>query len=922
MGGCAARGLSPSVPAGPAPVGARLLPGETPYLTDLRQLTFGGENAEAYWSFDGTQLSFQARLDTAGCDRIYRMSPASTARPAFVPVSSGKGATTCAHFFPSGDLLFSSTHLAGDACPPRPDASQGYVWGLHDSYDIFAASPDGSHLRPLTHEKGYDAEATVCGQDGSVIFTSTRDGDIDLYRMDRDGGHVKRLTHTPGYDGGAFFNRDCSKIVWRASRPRPGKELDDYRALLARGLVRPSKLELWIADADGSNPMQLTYLDAASFAPSFHPRDNTILFSSNYGDPKGREFDLWAIRPDGTDLRRITLAAGFDGFPHFSPDGATLAFSSNRATAPGQHDTNIFIAHWRGRPFPEQPAGAADRIRDSVTWLSDPEREGRGVGTGGLARAGAWLESQLATLGLQPAGDEGGFRQKFSVTTGVDVAPSPRLVLDGKAVGAADFSILGFSASGQARGPVVLAGYGLADKTLGVDDYAGLNVKGKVVLVRRFVPDGANTDDAGVKRQAGDLRKKAWLAAEHGATALLVTDWPLPPRSAPADWKPPVEAPLVAPAPQGAGDAGIPVFMVKRAVIEPLAARLLAHAPVTTTLEVSLSLRKTEAFNVVGRIPAGKATKAGAGAVILGAHYDHLGYGGRFSLAPDQTVPHGGADDNASGTAAVLEIARALMASRADLGRDVLVVLFSGEETGLLGSTHFVRARADTVHSALAMLNLDMVGRLRDNHAEILGSDSAPEWAALVTAACAGQRILCTVAGDGYGPSDQAAFYSAGLPVLHFFTGSHTDYHKPSDTADKINAAGAAAIAALVNRVIVSLDASFRLTYHKGTGTQMTGGDARSFSVSLGTIPDYAGPPGGAPGVLLSGVRTGGAAEKAGMQRGDILIRLGTHAIRSVEDLMFALNNSKAGDTVTAVILRDGKEIRLNPTFQEARPQH
>lgn len=343
---CTAVGTRPraDVAPGEAPV-ARLYPGEGAYLAELRQLTFGGENAEAYWSFDGRQLSFQARPASTGCDRIYRMTVGERP-PRPIPVSSGKGATTCAHFLPTGDLIYASTHLAGDACPPRPDMSQGYVWALYDSYDIFLVAPDGSNLRRLTSAKGYDAEGTVCGRDGSIVFTSTRDGDIDLYRMDADGGNVRRLTSEPGYDGGAFFNHDCTKIVWRASRPAPGAEMDAYRALLAKGLVKPTRLELWIADADGSHAVQLTHLGAASFAPSFHPTQDLIIFSSNSGDPRGREFDLWTIRTDGTHLRHVTTAPGFDGFPLFSPDGQWLAFSSNRATPPGQHDTNVFVARW------------------------------------------------------------------------------------------------------------------------------------------------------------------------------------------------------------------------------------------------------------------------------------------------------------------------------------------------------------------------------------------------------------------------------------------------------------------------------------------------------------------------------------------------------------------------------------------------
>jgi Tol biopolymer transport system component len=915
---CAApRPAVPPAPGVPAPP-ARLWPEETAFLADLQQLTFGGENAEAYWSMDGRQLSFQARPAGEGCDRIYRMTVerrAQAAPPRPVPVSSGQGATTCAHFLPDGDLIYSSTHLAGPTCPPRPDHSKGYVWALYDSYDIFRVAPDGTRLRRLTDTKGYDAEGTVCARDGSIIFTSVRDGDIDLYRMDGDGSHVRRLTDTPGYDGGAFFNRDCSKIVWRASRPRAGKELEEYRALLAQGLVRPTKLDLWTADADGSNPMQLTYLDAASFAPSFHPTENVIVFASNYGDPQGREFDIWAIRGDGTGLTRLTSAPGFDGFPLFSPDGAMLAFSSNRATPPGQHDTNVFVARWRGLPLP-RPTSAADRIGRDVAWLADPLREGRGIGTAGLAEAGAYLETRLGALGLQPAGDDGTFRHHFTVVTQVHPGPATRLSLDGTALGAGDFALLGFSSNGKADAPVVAAGYGIVDERLGLDDYAKIDAKGKIVLVRRFAPEGLPGINEQQRNKLGDLRRKAWTAREHGARALLVFDSPLPPASAPADWKPPPEATLPAPRTEASGDAGLPSFVIRRAAGEAALARLVARKPVRASLEASLERDTSDAFNVVGRILAGKVPSKGT--LIIGAHYDHLGLGGRASLAPEKHEPHPGADDNASGTATVLEIARALAARRTELQHDVVVALFSGEEAGLLGSTQFARSHAQLLNGTLAMLNLDMVGRLRANKVEVLGSETAAEWVPMIDQACAAQGLDCAPSSDGFGASDQAAFYAAGLPVLHFFTGTHSDYHKPSDIAERINAAGAAAVAGLVERVAASLDQRDRLAYRKGV-TSPDRGDARSFNASLGSIPDYAGPPGGAPGVLLSGVRPGGAADKAGLRRGDILIRLGTHEIRSVQDLGYVLGEARPGETVTAVIKRDGQELRLEATFQEGR---
>ncbi len=316
-------------------------------LSDVRQLTFGAENAEAYWSPDGSELVFQSNRAPYECDQIYRMSVSDPA--ALALVSTGQGRTTCGYFTADGGrVIFSSTHAADSQCPAPPDRSQGYVWPIYDTYQIYSAAPDGSDLVALTDTQAYDAEATVCPADGSIVFTSTRDGDLDLYRMDADGTNVRRLTDTPGYDGGAFFSRDCSRIVWRASRPS-GAVLEDYRALLDEGLVRPGELEIFVANGDGSEPRQVTHLAGANFAPFFFPDGRRIIFSSNHHDPAGREFDLFAVDVDGTDLERITFTPGFDGFPMFSPDGSQLAFGSNRNQGqPGE--TDVYLARWIANP--------------------------------------------------------------------------------------------------------------------------------------------------------------------------------------------------------------------------------------------------------------------------------------------------------------------------------------------------------------------------------------------------------------------------------------------------------------------------------------------------------------------------------------------------------------------------------------------
>jgi Tol biopolymer transport system component len=883
-------------------------------LADVRQLTFGGENAEAYWSFDGTHFSFQSTRPPFDCDQIFVM-------PAFEPgeprlVSSGRGRTTCAHFLP-GDrrIVWSATDAYADACPPPPDRSQGYVWPVDPDYEIFVADVDGGNRVRLTENRVYDAEATVCGVDGSIVFTSTRDGDLELYRMDADGGNVRRLTNAPGYDGGAFFSADCSKIVWRASRPT-GAALEDYQRLLGRDLVRPGQLELWVANADGSDARQVTDLGAASFAPFFFPGGERILFSSNFGDPRGREFDLWAINVDGSGLERITYAPDFDGFPMFSPDGRHLLFASNRNQGkPGE--TDVYLARWVDGPPVSSVERGADRIAADVAWLAAPEREGRGVGTEGLAAAGEWIAARFAELGLAPAGDEGTHRQAIEIEIAVEVGAGSRVALDGAELAAEDFRPLAFSAEGELAGEVVFAGWGIRAEEKGHDDYAGLDVRGKVVLVRRFVPPSEEFRGTEQERRWGDLRYKAFQAREQGAIALLVADLPAPPDpAAPEDPHAALEAPLPRLAPDtGGGNAGIPVVALTRA-----AAAGLVGSGGRAEIAVALARRSAPAFNVVGRLEP-LAPEGDGRFLVVGAHYDHLGRGEAGSMEPGSNEIHHGADDNASGVAALLEAARELALRRSELRRPILFVAFTGEESGLLGSSHFVRHPPEGIEPAraLAMLNLDMVGRLREETLTVFGVDSAEEWTEKVAAACERARLVCKLSGDGYGPSDQTPFYAAGVPVLHLFTGTHDQYHRPSDLPTTINATGGARVARLTAELAFA--ASTReapLTLVRAAAPPAARGDLRSFGAALGTVPDYSGPGEGKRGMLLAGVRAGGPADLAGLRRGDLVVELSGREIGGVEDLMFVLRQSRPGEETTVVVERDGERLELPIVFGEA----
>jgi len=319
-------------------------PGED-HLKNIKQLTFGGENAEAYFSADGKNLIFQSKRGDMGCDQIFTMKIDGSDQKM---VSTGKGRTTCSYYFRNKKrIMYASTHMGSPDCPPNPDFSKGYVWAIYPDYDLYTAKPDGTDVKRLTDSPGYDAEATISPYGKKVVFTSMRDGDLDIYSMDIDGKNVKRLTDALGYDGGPFYSPDGKQIVYRSFHPKTEAEKKRYEQRLAEDLIEPNDFEIWIMNADGSNKRKITDLGAASFAPYFHPDGKRIIFSSNYfaDDPQKRNFDLLMVNTDGTGLKRITTYESFDGFPMFTRDGKKLVFASNRNAAK-RGDTNVFIADW------------------------------------------------------------------------------------------------------------------------------------------------------------------------------------------------------------------------------------------------------------------------------------------------------------------------------------------------------------------------------------------------------------------------------------------------------------------------------------------------------------------------------------------------------------------------------------------------
>ena len=315
------------------------------HFRNMSQLTFFGENAEAYFSADGRKLIYQAHDGDSLCDQIYIMDIESKSVEL---VSTGAGVTTCSFFkYPNDNgIIYSSTHMDNPDCPPKPDFSRGYIWKLYPGFNIFEAGLDGSNPRPLTSSPSYDAEATYSFDGKKIIYTSLVSGDLELWSMNPDGLGKQQLTNRLGYDGGAFYSYDASKIVWRAYYPETEEEIADYKSLLAENSIRPMALQIWTMNADGTNKEQITNNNSANFGPFYFPNEDKIIFSSNMHDPKGRDFDLYSINTNGTGLNRITYFEGFDGFPMFGPNGQYLVFASNR-NQNKRGDTNIFICEWK-----------------------------------------------------------------------------------------------------------------------------------------------------------------------------------------------------------------------------------------------------------------------------------------------------------------------------------------------------------------------------------------------------------------------------------------------------------------------------------------------------------------------------------------------------------------------------------------------
>ena len=957
--------------------------GEVQFLTEIRQLIFEGKRSgEGYFSADGRSLIFQSECQPDNpFYQIYLLDfeTGDTHR-----VSPGIGKTTCGFFRPGADeVLFASTHHDPEARAKmkaeldfRASGQQRrYAWDYDDEMEVWSAHRDGSHLKRLTNSKGYDAEASYSPDGKLIVFSSNRHAYseklskqdqtrlaldksffCELYLMNADGSNLRRLTRTPGYDGGPFFSPDGQRILWRRFEEN--------------GVIA----NVFTMKLDGSDVRQLTDFGCMSWAPYFHPSDAYVIFTAN--KLGFANFELFLVDAAGTrEPVRVTFTDGFDGLPVFSPDGQKLCWTTGRTS---DQKSQLFLARWnheaalkaleaapaRSAQIPKQGhaashagvetisaplrgetslIGTREKLKAGVEFLASDALEGRETGTPGAQKAAAFLIDQLQRARLEPLGTGGDYRQSFEFTAGVKALPDKNeLTVSVSAEPAIsfepekDFRPLSFTANDTMEGEVVFAGYGLSvagGAGPGYNSYDNLEVSNKIVLVLRYVPEEVPPKRRQELNVYAGLRYKALIARQRGARALLVVTGPNSPNA--GQLSPLTFDTSLA----GSGIIAASVTeKVAAAILGPTGKELKSLQTALDTenphanggfaipkIKVRISagvqqIRKTD-NNIVARVrPASNPEHSEY--VLVGAHYDHLGHGDGRSLerAGEEGQIHNGADDNASGCATVLELARSLALERAEkpdrFKRGLIFAFWSGEEIGIIRSSHFAEQPLIPLSNIVAYVNFDMVGRLTDNKLNLQGVGSSSVWRKLIEKRNIPAGFDLALQDDPYLPTDVTAFYPKGVPVVHFFTGSHEDYHRPTDKADKINYEGMERITKFARGILADLlTAPERPDYLK-VGHSDTGSGAREqLRAYLGTIPDYTTE---VEGVKLSGVRAGGPAEKGGIKGGDIIIEFGGQPIKNVYDYTYALDAVKIGKPLDVVVLRDGQRVKLSVT-PEAR---
>ncbi len=955
--------------------------GEQRFLSNIRQLTYDGKRAgEGYFSEDGNALIFQSERESN--NPFYQIYVLNLLTGDTHRVSPGVGKTTCAFFRPgSNEVLYASTHHDIFAEAKQEEElefresgkERRYSWDYDEAMDIFSANRDGSNLAQLTGTHGYDAEGSYSPDGKLIVFCSLRDAypkselspkdlkqlEVDpayfgeIYLMDADGSNQRRLTDMPGYDGGPFFTPDGQHIVWRHFS-EDGTTADIYTMRI-----------------DGSGIKRLTDFDSMSWAPYFHPSGAYVIFASN--KLGFSNFELYLVDANGRhEPIQVTSSDGFDGLPVFSPDGNRLCWTSNRNN---QKVSQLYLATWdhaaaleaistaprsqitsipesvedapeNDLSFDDFADGPKTTIQEHVEFLADDALEGRMTGSEGSKRAADYIVDQFTKLNLQPAGEEGDYFQTFEFTAGRKIIPGEnRFYLTRKIEGAEeqlefkveqDFLPLSFSSNGVVEGEVVFVGYGLAvpgEAGEGYNSYAGIDVKDKIVVALRYVPEAVTSERRQQLIRYAGIRYKAVQARDNGAKAFLTVSGPNSPNAGkiiPLNFD------------SGSADSGIVTGSISHTVANTLLAQADKNLKEVQTgldnenphfvgefaipnvkVKISASIEKIKKTdnNVLAMLQPTHQTE-NSEYIIVGAHYDHIGYGEIGSLAKgeEKSKIHNGADDNASGTAVVLKLAEMFREEHQNnpekFKRGVIFALWSGEELGLIGSTHFVNDPVLPLNDVAAYINFDMVGRLRNNKLVLQGTGSSPIWTKLIEKRNVLVGFNLAVKKDPYMPTDVTAFYPKNVPVLSFFTGLHKDYNRPTDDVETLNYGGLERITNLAYGIVSDLiSADKRPEYLKVERNKPEEGSRGTLRAYVGTIPDYTTED---DGVKLSGVIAGGPADKAGLKGGDIIIEFGTKKIENIYDFTYALDAVKIGEPVEVVVMRDGQKVKLKVT-PEAR---
>lgn len=926
------------------------------FLSRVRQVTFEGRRAgESYFHPSGRFMVFQSERESENpFYQIYLMDleAGSTRR-----ISPGLGKTTCAWLHPTREeVLFASTH--GDPASVdlmkqelemrRSGKARRYAWDYDPHFDLYLSDTTGGGLVQLTSEHGYDAEGSF-SPDGSLIvyasnhhayhepLTVEEQGKleqdpsffIELYSL-VPGARPRRLTHMPGYDGGPFFSPDGQQVC--------------FRHFSEDGAVA----EIWTMNIDGTQARALTSLGAMSWAPFYHPSGAYLIFTTNL---QGfANFELYLVDAAGTrEPVRVTDTAGFDGLPVFFPDGQRLAWTSNRSA---DKSSQIFFAEWDhaaalaalakaplrmgnavqngqqaqasdDEALPETQATLASRLDSHIRTLAQPAWQGRLTGSPGERSAGEYLAQIFQNQGLQPLPGQKDFFQEFEFPAGVSYGLGNRLSWQGQARALdQQWRPIALSRNGAFAGELVFAGYGLSLAAEGgqeaYDSFVHLELKDRWVMVLRYLPEQVDEARRDFLRRHATLREKAAYLRKQGALGMVVVSGP---HSG-------VREDLVPLGSSGAGSGGLAVVSISDGLASEMlraAGRDLADLQAKLDrgelvqgfplgrleAEIQLVTERRKARNVLARL----GVNSDLPPLLIGAHYDHLGDGSSGnSLAREEQkgLPHLGADDNASGTAALLELARLLATQKDQLRRDVWFAAFSGEELGLLGSAHFAERLAAPGHSlegkVQACLNLDMVGRLRETLL-LQGLGSSEAWSGLVEQVNVAAGLPLQTSQDCYLPTDATSFYLRRVPILSAFTGAHADYHTPADTPDRINLQGLSEITRFMGRMASQLALAEKALPYREQEPPKNRASRGGFRVYLGTIPDYAQSESG--GVRLSGVTKNGPAEKAGLLAGDLLVEVAGQKVENIYDYTHVLEGLKPGQSSKVSVLRQGQRLEF-----------